>query len=264
MTTRKRTTHQKLAPAVRETFAEKDYPAFLAEVKARIRSAQYAALRAVNKELVGLYWDIGRLIVERQQDAGHGAAIAERLADDLRDAFPGVGGFSRRNVFYMREFFLLYRDDVKVQPLVAQVGWSHNLIILQRCKDPQEREFYLRMTRKFGWTKNVLVHQIDNQSYEKSLLGQTNFDRTLTPALRAQAKLAVKDEYAFDFLELGEQHSERELERALIARIEDFLREMGVCSPSWAVSTGWTWKARNTSSTCCCSIAACARWLPSS
>lgn len=227
MTTRKRTTHQKPAPAVRETFAEKDYPAFLAEVKARIRSAQYAALRAVNKELVGLYWDIGRLIVERQQDAGHGAAIAERLADDLRDAFPGVGGFSRRNVFYMREFFLLYRDDVKVQPLVAQVGWSHNLIILQRCKDPQEREFYLRMTRKFGWTKNVLVHQIDNQSYEKSLLGQTNFDRTLTPALRAQAKLAVKDEYAFDFLELGEQHSERELERALIARIEDFLREMG-------------------------------------
>lgn len=227
MTTRKRTTHQKLAPAVRETFAEKDYPAFLAEVKACIRSAQYAALRAVNKELVGLYWDIGRLIVERQQDAGHGAAIAERLADDLRDAFPGVGGFSRRNVFYMREFFLLYRDDVKVQPLVAQVGWSHNLIILQRCKDPQEREFYLRMTRKFGWTKNVLVHQIDNQSYEKSLLGQTNFDRTLTPALRAQAKLAVKDEYAFDFLELGEQHSERELERALIARIEDFLREMG-------------------------------------
>lgn len=227
MTTRKRTTLQKLAPAVRETFAEKDYPAFLAEVKARIRSAQYAALRVVNKELVGLYWDIGRLIVERQQDAGHGAAIAERLADDLRDAFPGVGGFSRRNVFYMREFFLLYRDDAKVQPLVAQVGWSHNLIILQRCKDPQEREFYLRMTRKFGWTKNVLVHQIDNQSYEKSLLGQTNFDRTLTPALRAQAKLAVKDEYAFDFLELGEQHSERELERALIARIEDFLREMG-------------------------------------
>ena len=227
MTTRKRATQQKLVAAVRETLAEKDYPAFLAEVKARIRSAQYAALRAVNKELVGLYWDIGRLIVERQQDAGHGAAIAERLADDLRDAFPGVGGFSRRNVFYMREFFLLYRDDVKVQPLVAQVGWSHNLIILQRCKDPQEREFYLRMTRKFGWTKNVLVHQIDNQSYEKSLLGQTNFDRTLTPALRAQAKLAVKDEYAFDFLELGEQHSERELERALIARIEDFLREMG-------------------------------------
>jgi len=226
MATSKKASGKKLAPVVRETGAAEDYPGLLAEVKARIQSAQYAALQAVNKELVGLYWDIGRLIVKRQKDAKHGAAIAERLADDLRDAFPGVGGFSRRNVFYMREFYLLYRDDTKVQPLVAQIGWSHDLIILQRCADPLQREFYLRMTRKFGWSKNVLAHQIDNQSYEKSLLGQTNFDRTLTPALRAQAKLAVKDEYVFDFLELGERHGERELERALIARIEDFLRAM--------------------------------------
>ena len=227
MTTSEKTTRKKLAAVVRETAAAQDYPALLAEVKARIQSAQYAALRAVNKELVGLYWDIGRLIVERQQNAKHGAAITERLADDLRAAFPDIRGFSRRNVFYMREFFLLYHDTPKVQPLVAQIGWAHNLLILSRCKDTQEREFYLRMTRKFGWSKNVLAHQIDNQSYEKSLLGQTNFDQTLTPELRAQAKLAVRDEYAFDFLELGEQHSERELERALIARIEDFLRAMG-------------------------------------
>lgn len=227
MTTSEKTTRKKLAPAVRETAAAQDYPALLAEVKARIQSAQYAALRAVNKELVSLYWDIGRLIVERQQNAKHGAAITERLSDDLRAAFPDIRGFSRRNVFYMREFFLLYHDTPKVQPLVAQIGWAHNLLILSRCKDAQEREFYLRMTRKFGWSKNVLAHQIDNQSYEKSLLGQSNFDQTLTPALRVQAKLAVKDEYAFDFLELGAQHSERELERALIARIEDFLRAMG-------------------------------------
>ena len=100
-------------------------------------------------------------------------------------------------------------------------------MIMARCKDPQEREFYIRMTKKFGWSKNVLIHQIENQSYEKSLLGQTNFDKALTPELRAQAKLAVKDEYTFDFLELGEEHSERELERALISRIEDFLRTMG-------------------------------------
>jgi len=120
----------------------------------------------------------------------------------------------------MREFYLCYCQDAKVQPLAAQIGWTHNLVILQRCPDALEREFYLRMTRKFGWTKNVLTHQIENQSYEKSMLGQTNFDQTLTPALRAQAKLAVKDEYLFDFLELGKQHSERELERALIARIE--------------------------------------------
>jgi predicted nuclease of restriction endonuclease-like (RecB) superfamily len=196
-------------------------------LKARIQSAQFTALRAVNKELVGLYWDIGRLIVERQKDAAHGAAITEKLADDLRRAFPGMAGFSRRNVFYMREFFLLYRRDAKVQPLVAQIGWSHNLTILQRCPDPLEREFYVRATRRFGWSKNVLIHQIGNQSYRKSLVGQTNFDRTLSSALRSQAKLALKDEYTFGFLELGEEHSERELERALLARIEDFLRAMG-------------------------------------
>jgi predicted nuclease of restriction endonuclease-like (RecB) superfamily len=204
-----------------------EYAHLLTEVKERVRSAQYAALKAVNTELVGLYWDIGRIIVERQKDAEHGTAIAEQLSNDLRREFPGISGFSRRNVFYMREFYLLYRDDKRVQPLVAQIGWTHNLVIFQRCKDPLEREFYIRMTHKFGWSKNVLIHQIDNQSYEKSLLGQTNFDQALTPELRAQAKLAVKDEYTFDFLELGEEHGERELERALIARIEDFLRAMG-------------------------------------
>ena len=127
----------------------------------------------------------------------------------------------------MREFYLAYHGLPKVQPLVAQIGWTHNLIVLQRCKDPLEREFYIRMTKKFGWTKNVLIHQIENQSYEKTMLGQTNFDKALTPKLRAQAKLAVKDEYTFDFLELGEEHAERELERALVIRIEHFLRAMG-------------------------------------
>ena len=204
-----------------------NYPDLLAEIKERIRLAQYAALKAVNTELVGLYWDIGRMIVDRQADAQHGSSIAEQLSKDLRSEFPGISGFSRRNVFYMREFYLLYRKDERVQPLVAQIGWSHNLVILQRCKDPLEREFYILMTHKFGWSKNVLIHQIDNQSYEKSLLGQTNFDQSLTPELRAQAKLAVKDEYNFDFLEMGEEHSERELERALINRIENFLRAMG-------------------------------------
>jgi predicted nuclease of restriction endonuclease-like (RecB) superfamily len=204
-----------------------DYATLLAEIKERVRSAQYSAFKAVNRELVGLYWDIGRKIVERQADAAHGAAIAERLAADLRQEFPGVSGFSRRNVFHMREFYLAYRDLPKVQPLVAQIGWSHNLVVFRRCKHPLEREFYIRMTKKFGWSKNVLIHQIDNQSYEKTLLGQTNFHKALTPRLRAQAKLAIKDEYTFDFIELAEKHAERELERALVARIEHFLRAMG-------------------------------------
>ena len=157
----------------------------------------------------------------------HGDAVVKRLAEDLQSEFPKATGFSRRNLFYMREFYVTYKDDPKVQPLVAQIGWTHNLIIMTQCRDSLEREFYIRMARKFGWSKNVLVHQIENQSYEKSLTGQTNFDQALSPELRSQAAHAVRDEYVFDFLELGEEHSERELERAIIARVETFLREMG-------------------------------------
>jgi predicted nuclease of restriction endonuclease-like (RecB) superfamily len=204
-----------------------DYSQLLAEVKERVRSAQFAALKAVNTELVGLYWDLGRMIVERQVGETWGKSVVEKLSEDLRREFPAVGGFSASNLWRMKALFELYRADEKLAPLVREIAWAHNLAIMSRCKDPLEREFYLRMTRKFGWSKNVLIHQIDNQSYEKSLLGQTNFDQTLTPALRAQAKLAVKDEYTFDFLELGAEHSERELERALIAKVEDFLRAMG-------------------------------------
>jgi len=204
-----------------------DYPRLLSEIKERIRAAQYEALKAVNKELVGLYWDIGRMIVERQAGETWGKAVVQQLAGDLQNEFPGVTGFSASNLWRMKAFFEAYTGQEKLAPLVREIGWSHNLAILERCKDPLEREFYIRTTRKFGWSKNVLIHQIDNQSYEKSLLGQTNFDQALTPELRTQAKLAVKDEYTFDFLELGEEHSERELERALIGKIEHFLRTMG-------------------------------------
>jgi predicted nuclease of restriction endonuclease-like (RecB) superfamily len=196
-------------------------------VKERVRAAQFAALRAVNTELVGLYWDIGRMIVGRQEAAGWGKAVVARLSEDLKREFPGVAGFSVQNLWYMRQFYAEYHADERLQPLVGEIAWAHNLVIMSRCKDPLQREFYLRMTRKFGWSKNVLTHQIDNQSYEKSLLGQTNFDRALTPELRAQATLAVKDDYTFDFLELGEAHSERSLEQALIGKVEHFLRAMG-------------------------------------
>lgn len=203
------------------------YGELLADVKARIRSAQYAALRAVNNELVGLYWDIGRMIVERQKGESWGKSVVVRLSADLRKEFPGVSGFSAQNLWYMRQFHIEYRDKPKLQPLVGEISWAKHLVIMAQCKNDLEREFYVRMTRKFGWSKNVLIHQIENQSYEKTLLGQTNFDKAVTPAIRAQAKLAVKDEYTFDFLELGEEHDERKLERAIMLRIERFLVEMG-------------------------------------
>lgn len=204
-----------------------NYQPFLVEVKERVRSAQYAALRAVNQELVGLYWDIGRMIVERQSGDTWGKAVVERLSKDLHVEFPGIKGFSVASLWRMRSFYETYAGSEKLAPLVREIGWTHNMVIFQRCKDPLEREFYIRMTRKVGWSKNVLIHQIENRSYEKSLTGQNNFDQALIPELRAQAKLAVRDEYTFDFLELGEQHSERELERGLIGRIEEFLRAIG-------------------------------------
>lgn len=203
------------------------YAEFLKAIKERVRSAQYTALHAVNKEMIAMYWDIGRMIVERQKNSKWGRAVVERLARDLQEEFTGKQGFSAQNLWYMRQFYLEYCNKPNLQPLVGEISWSKHLIIMARCKDDLQREFYIRMIRKFGWSKNVLVHHIENQIYEKTLLGQSNFDKTLPEAMRSQAKLALRDEYTFDSLELGEEHTERDLERALISRIEYFLMEMG-------------------------------------
>lgn len=203
------------------------YGNLLGEIKERIRSAQYQALSAVNKELIGLYWDIGRMIVERQKGATWGKAVVEKLAGDLQAEFPGISGFSVDNIWRMRKLFITYSNNEKLARLVPEIGWSHNILIMQKCKDDPQREFYIRMTRKFGWTKNVLIHHIDNQTYEKTLLNQVNFEKTLPEEVRNQAKLAVRDEYTFDFLELGDEFSERQLETGILTRVEPFLREMG-------------------------------------
>ncbi len=204
-----------------------NYRHLLMEIKQRIRSAQYEALKAVNREMINLYWDIGQIIVTQQQGASWGKSVVEQLAKDLQAEFPGISGFSARNIWRMRDFYLTYHSKEILPPMVAEIGWTHNIVILEKCKDDLEREFYIRMTRKFGWTKNVLIHQIENQTYEKTLLNQTNFDKTVPAEIRNQLKLAVKDEYTFDFLELADEHSERQLEQAILARVEPFLQEMG-------------------------------------
>jgi len=204
-----------------------EYSKLFGEIKKRIYSAQYSALKMVNKELISLYWDIGRMIVEQQQGNTWGKSVVERLAGDLQKDFKGMQGFSASNLWRMKVFYQVYSGNEKLAPMVREIGWTHNVLILERCKDDLEREFYIRMTRRFGWSKAVLINHVENRSYEKTLLGQTNFDKTVPNRYQAQAKLAVKDEYTFDFLELGEEHSERELEKALTGKIENFLREMG-------------------------------------
>jgi len=204
-----------------------NYGILLTEIKARVRSAQYSVLKAVNKELIGLYWDIGRIIEERQRGGTWGKSVVEQLAKDLQAEFPGVNGFSRDNIWRMRKFYLHYSRNTKLAPLVQEISWAKNIVILESCKEDLEREFYIRMVRKYGWTKNILAINIKAQTYNKYLLNQTNFEKTVPEKVRNQARLAVKDEYTFDFLGLGEEHSERELESALITKVNRFLVEMG-------------------------------------
>lgn len=199
---------------------------FIAEVKTRIRQAQYEALKAVNVQLIDLYWEIGKSIAEKQSESW-GKSIVSTLSAELQKEFPGVGGFSTANLWLMAQFYSEYQGVVNLVPLVREISWSKHITILKKCKDDLQRQFYIQATSRFGWTKNVLIHQIENETYEKYLLNQTNFDRTLPEDVRHQAHLAVKDEYTFDFLNLSEQHSESQLETALVQNIRNFLLEIG-------------------------------------
>jgi predicted nuclease of restriction endonuclease-like (RecB) superfamily len=178
----------------------------------------------VNKELIELYLYIGQKLVETQE---WGKSIVETLANDLQKAYPGMKGFSSANLWRMQSFYLQYKDNEKLAPLVREISWTKNLAIMEKCKDDLEKEFYIRMTRKFCWSKNVLIHQIECKAYERFLLNQTSFDMSVPEKYKGQAKLAIKDEYTFDFLDLGEEHSEKQLEDALVGRISRFLLEMG-------------------------------------
>ena len=204
-----------------------DYVSFFIEIKEKIRSSQYEAFKAVNKELIHLYWDIGRLIVEKQEHIGWGKSVVEQLAKDIQNEYPGIKGFSERNLWNMKMFYSEIHLNKILQPLVAEISWTKNVLILTKCKELLEREFYFLHAKKFGWTKDILIHQIENKTYEKYLLNQTNFDQTLPDEYKHQAKFAVKDHYTFDFLELAEEHSEHELEQALIRNVRKFLFEMG-------------------------------------
>ena len=166
-------------------------------------------------------------IYNQQQEKGWGKSIVEVLSKEIQKEFPEVKGFSASNLWRMRNFYLTYKDIENLAPLVREISWTKNIVITEKCKDNLEREFYIKMTKKYGWSKDVLINHIENKSYEKYLINQTNFDETLPEKYVNQAKLAVKDEYIFDIMELSEQHSERELERALVDNIKDFLGEMG-------------------------------------
>lgn len=204
-----------------------EYQSFRDEITKRIRSAQYEALKAVNKEMIALYWEIGMRITVQQTALGWGKSVVENLSQDIQKEFPGIQGFSARNMWDMARFYSEYQSNEILQPLVAEISWTKHIVILTKCKETQQRQFYILATKKYGWTKDVLIHKIELKTYENFLLGQSNFDTTLPENIRNQAVLAVKDEYTLDFIGLGEGHSEYELEQAIIKNIRSFLMEFG-------------------------------------
>jgi predicted nuclease of restriction endonuclease-like (RecB) superfamily len=204
------------------------YDELLRDLKVRIEQAQVRAALAVNSELVLLYWNIGRDILMRQQQQGWGAKVVDRLAADLRRAFPDMKGFSRTNLLYMRSLADTYADEQFVQQVVGQIPWGHNVRILDQVKDSQAREFYIRQTIQHGWSRPVLEMQIESKLYQRQGGATTNFERTLPAPQSDLARQLLKDPYNFDFLTLRQEAYERDLERGLIEHIREFLLELGV------------------------------------
>ena len=204
------------------------YAALLEEIKGRIRAAQVRASLAVNRELVSLYWQIGREILARQEDSGWGARVVERLAGDLRGEFPGMRGLSRTNLLYMRSFAEAYGADPVVQQLVGQIPWGHNTVLLDKLRDRDERLWYAGQVVQHGWSRAVLLHQIDTGLHHRQGQAVTNFEQTLPAAHSAVAAELLKDPYHFQFLGLAPGVEERELERGLLLHLRDFLLELGV------------------------------------
>ena len=177
--------------------------------------------------MIALYWEIGKRITEQQTALGWGKSIVENLSRDIQKEFPGIQGFGVRNMWDMARFYAEYQSNEFLQPLVAEISWSKHIVILTKCKDTRQRQFYILATKKYGWTKDVLINKIELKTYENYLLGQSNFDTTLPEKIKNQAILALKDEYTFDLVGLAEEHSEYELEQAIIKNIRAFLMEFG-------------------------------------
>jgi predicted nuclease of restriction endonuclease-like (RecB) superfamily len=204
------------------------YAAILAELKDQIRSARIKAALAVNRQLVLLYWRIGRRILKQQHEEGWGSKIIDRLSLDLRREFPEMKGLSSRNLKYMRAFSESYPDEAIVQQLAAQIPWFHNCVLLDKLKRPEERIWYIRQNISQGWSRSVLVHQIESGLYERQGRALVNFDRTLPAPQSELARQILKDPYNFDFLTLGKEAQEWDLEAALLSHLQDFLLELGV------------------------------------
>ena len=212
---------------VRLTEPPAGYAAWLTELKIRIHTAQQRATLVVNRELVLLYWQIGRDILARQAEQGWGAKVIERLAEDLRLAFPEMKGFSPRNLKYMRAFAQAWPDEAIVQEALAQLPWYHHLALLDKLPDSETRRWYAAKAIEHNWSRNILVMQIETRLLERSGQAVSNFPMTLPKPQSDLARESLKDPYRFDFLGLTDEAQEREIEAALVKHVTEFLLELG-------------------------------------
>ena len=196
------------------------------EVVAMIEAARARAYQAVNTELIDLYWRIGEYISHKLKSAAWGEAVVDQLAAFLEKYRPGLRGFTRRNLFRMRQFYETYRQEPKLSPLVRQLPWTHNLLILGGCKRPEAREFYLRLCARERWPSRELERQLDGCLFERAVLSPPKVSAALTQ-LHPSAESAFKDSYLLEFLDLAQGHSEADLQAALVADLRRFLIELG-------------------------------------
>lgn len=204
-----------------------DYALVLAEIKQRIQQERLRIVLSANAAMVLLYWDIGRMILDRQKQAGWGAKVIDRLSEDLRKAYPDMQGLSPRNLKYMRAFAAAWPDPAIVQASLAQITWYHNLTLLEQLEDAETRLWYVQKTVEFGWSRSVLRLQIDSRAYERHGRAITNFEATLPPPDSDMAAQIFKDPYLFDFIGTADPRREAEVEQALVDHIQRFLLELG-------------------------------------
>ncbi|UQA62929.1 PDDEXK nuclease domain-containing protein [Polyangium aurulentum] len=215
--------------SARQLLLPPGYDKLLRELKARVRSAQAKAAAKVNQELVRLYLHIGKRLAENDGKEGWGERVVERLANDLRETFPTMSGFSRTNLFYMRQVWLAWSDAGEiVQQLVGQIPWSHHLVLVTKVRDADARAFYLARAVEHGWSRAMLTVQIESRLHRRQGRAITNFHRTLPAPQSDLAHQTLKDPYIFDFLQIGPELRERELEQRLLEHVQRFLLELGV------------------------------------
>ena len=204
------------------------YDKLLNKLKDRIRRAQVRAALAVNQELITLYWQIGRELLLKEAEKGWGSKVVERLAQDLKREFPEIKGFSARNMRYMKSFAETYPDEAMLQRSVATLPWRHNIALLEKLKSREEREWYAQQAIENGWSRDMLVFQIENHLHRRMGGAITNFEQVLPKPQSDLAQSLLKDPYHLDFLSLSKDAQERDLEQALVTHIQDFLLELGV------------------------------------